>query len=77
MNTEENNKNLSKIKEIRTISYHGRKINFFYDNDAAVWIATSNDMPGLVLEQKKLPELVEEAKVAMDELLEINAKVGK
>ncbi|MBR6901561.1 MAG: DUF1902 domain-containing protein [Synergistaceae bacterium] len=26
------------------------KINFLWDNDAAVWIATSPDVPGLMLE---------------------------
>ena len=35
------------------------RINFVWDEEAAVWIATSNDIPGLVLESGSFDALVE------------------
>jgi len=47
-------------------------VNFIWDNDAGVWVATSNDVPGLVLEHGSFDALVERVKLAAPELLELN-----
>jgi len=46
-------------------------VNFIWDNDAGVWIATSNDVPGLVLEHGSFDVLVEKVRLAVPELLEL------
>lgn len=48
------------------------KIKFVWDNDAAVWIATSDDVPGLVLESDSFDALVERVRYAVPELIELN-----
>lgn len=49
-------------------------INVAWDDEAAVWIATSDDVPGLVLESGSFDALVERVRVAVPELLELNKK---
>ena len=48
------------------------RINFQWDNEAAVWIATSDDVPGLVLESGSFDALLERVKLAVPELLKLN-----
>lgn len=48
-------------------------INLVWDNDADVWIATSDDIPGLVLESGSFDALLERVRFAVPELLELNA----
>jgi len=48
------------------------KINFMWDNEVFVWIATSEDVPGLALEDGSLDRLIFRAKLATQELLELN-----
>lgn len=48
------------------------KIQFDWDAEAAVWIATSDDVPGLVLESGSIDALVERVRVAVPELLTLN-----
>lgn len=48
-------------------------IRFMWDAEAAVWIATSEDVPGLVLESGSFDALVEKVRHAIPELLELNA----
>lgn len=48
-------------------------ITFTWDNDANVWIATSDDIPGLVLESGSFDALLERTRFAIPELLELNA----
>lgn len=48
-------------------------IIFTWDNEAGVWIATSDDVPGLVLESGSFDALVERVRFAVPELLELNA----
>jgi len=48
------------------------KIDFTWDNEAAVWIATSNDVPGLVLEGGSFDALLERVKQAVPELVRLN-----
>jgi len=48
-------------------------VNLSWDNDAAVWIAMSDDIPGLVLESDSFDSLIERVKQATPELLELNS----
>ena len=52
-------------------------INFLWDNDTFVWIATSEDVPGLVLESGSLDALMERVKFAIPELLELNGNTQR
>ncbi len=48
-------------------------ITFTWDNEASVWIATSDDIPGLVLESGSFDALLERTRFAVPELLALNA----
>jgi predicted RNase H-like HicB family nuclease len=43
-----------------------------WDPDARVWVATSDDVPGLATGAARLDELIEKLKVVIPELLEAN-----
>ncbi|HUX42419.1 MAG TPA: DUF1902 domain-containing protein [Rectinemataceae bacterium] len=45
-----------------------------WDAEAGVWIATSDDVPGLVLESGSLDALMERVKSAVPELLSLNGR---
>ena len=47
-------------------------VNVSWDADAAVWVATSDDVPGLVLESGSLDVLAERLRSAVPELLALN-----
>lgn len=47
-------------------------INFTWDSEADVWIATSDDVPGLVLESGSFDALLERTRFAVPELLALN-----
>jgi len=47
-----------------------------WDEQAQVWVATSDDVPGLATEEKTLEGLVRKLKVMIPELLEANG-LGK
>jgi len=47
-------------------------ITLFWDEEASVWIAESQDIPGLILESSSFDELVEKVKLAVPELLDID-----
>lgn len=47
-------------------------INLVWDNEANVWIATSNDIPDLVLESGSFDALIERLRFTVPELLELN-----
>lgn len=51
-------------------------IDFTWDAEANVWIATSNDIPGLVLESGSFDALLERTRFAVPELLELNSSVN-
>ncbi len=51
------------------MSYHVRAS---WDNEAAVWVATSDDVPGLVAEAETLEGLLDDIRVLIPELLELN-----
>ncbi|MDE7283330.1 MAG: DUF1902 domain-containing protein [Lachnospiraceae bacterium] len=48
-------------------------ITFTWDNEASVWIATSNDIPGLIIESGSFSTLLERTRFAVPELLALNA----
>ena len=48
-------------------------VDFTWDREACVWIATSEDIPGLVLESGSFDALLERTRYAIPELLELNA----
>lgn len=48
------------------------KIDLTWDAEAAVWVATSEDIPGLVLESGSFDALLERLRYAIPELLELN-----
>ena len=50
------------------------RIDLTWDNEASVWIATSKDVPGLVLESGSFDALIERVRYAVPELLELNSK---
>ena len=47
------------------------------DNEAQVWVATSNDVPGLITESANLEDLVQKLKTLIPELLEANGSISK
>ena len=49
------------------------RIDFTWDDEAAVWIATSKDVPGLVLESGSFDALIERVHHAVSELLQLNS----
>ena len=44
-----------------------------WDDDARVWVATSDDVPGLVAEAETQEQLVTRLQAMVPELLELNA----
>ncbi|MDR1184462.1 MAG: DUF1902 domain-containing protein [Coriobacteriales bacterium] len=49
------------------------RVNFLWDEGAAVWVATSDEIPGLVLESGSLDALMERVRYAAPELLALNS----
>ncbi|SCW26745.1 protein of unknown function [Ruminococcaceae bacterium YRB3002] len=47
-------------------------VNVIWDPEAAVYIATSESIPGLVLESGSFDALIEKVRVAVPELLQLN-----
>ena len=45
---------------------------FSWDQEAGVWVATSEDIPGLVLECGSLDVLIERVRYAVPELIELD-----
>ncbi len=48
-------------------------VNLNWDNEACVWVATSSDIPGLVLESGSFDALLERTRIAIPELLALNS----
>ena len=48
-------------------------INIIWDNEASVYIATSDDVPGLVLESGSFDGLLERVRYAVPELLSLTS----
>ncbi len=47
-------------------------VNATWDDEAKVWVATSNDVSGLVTEAENMDALVKKLKVIIPELLDAN-----
>ena len=47
-------------------------VNLIWDNEANVWVASSDDIPGLVLESGSFDALLERIRFAVPELLSLN-----
>ena len=47
-------------------------VKLFWDSDTDVWIATSDDIKGLILESGSLDVLIERVRMAVPELLKLN-----
>lgn len=47
-------------------------VNLLWDSEASVWIATSDDIKGLVLESGSLDALIERVRMTVPELLKLN-----
>jgi Domain of unknown function (DUF1902) len=48
-----------------------------WDAEAGVWLATSTDVPGLVVEASTWPTIIEEVRLVLPDLLELNGQGGK
>ncbi|MDR3201183.1 MAG: DUF1902 domain-containing protein [Spirochaetales bacterium] len=48
------------------------KISLTWDEEARVWIAESDDIPGLILESGSLDVLIERVRYAAPDLLELS-----
>lgn len=49
------------------------KVRFTWDEEAKVWVAESDDIPGLVLESGSIDALIERVRFAAPELLALNS----
>ena len=61
-------------KEVFMLKYPRTfNVKAFWDNEARVWVATSEDVPGLVTESETMEELIQKLKIMIPELLEANS----
>jgi hypothetical protein len=47
-------------------------VNATWDDEAKVWVAVSDDVPGLVAEAEHVPQVIKKLEVLVPELLEAN-----
>jgi hypothetical protein len=47
-----------------------------WDGEANVWLATSTDVPGLVVEAEIWPAMIEEVRLVLPDLLELSGRPG-
>ena len=52
-------------------------VNAFWDSEAKVWVATSDDVPGLATEAETSEHLIEKLRILIPELLEANGLLQK
>ena len=48
-----------------------------WDGEASVWLATSEDVPGLVVEADTWPGMINEVELILPELLELSGAGGE
>jgi hypothetical protein len=48
-----------------------------WDGEANVWIATSSDVPGLVVEADTWPAMIEEVRLVLPDLMELSGRGGE
>ena len=54
------------------VSFMDYVVKLIWDDEAEVWTATSDDIPGLVLESGSFDALLERVRFTVPELLELN-----
>jgi hypothetical protein len=47
-----------------------------WDGEASVWLATSQDVPGLVVEAQTWPAMINEVQLVLPELLDVSGRGG-
>jgi hypothetical protein len=47
-----------------------------WDGEANVWLATSTDVPGLIVEAETWPAMIEEVRLVLPDLLELSGRRG-
>jgi len=52
-------------------------IRAHWDGEASVWLATSDDVPGLVVEADTWPGMINEVELILPELLEVAGQGGE
>jgi hypothetical protein len=45
-----------------------------WDGEASVWIATSEDVPGLVVEADSWPQMIEEVRLVLPDLMQLSGR---
>lgn len=53
---------------------HSISIDARWEPEAGVWIATSNDVSGLVVEADSWPSMIEEMRLLLPDLLELSGE---
>jgi predicted RNase H-like HicB family nuclease len=53
------------------------KVHAFWDNDAKVWVAESDDIPGLATESETMEHLIQKLHILIPELLEANGLIDE
>jgi hypothetical protein len=48
-----------------------------WDGEASVWIATSRDVPGLLVEADTWPQMIDEVRLVLPDLLEVRGETHK
>jgi hypothetical protein len=48
------------------------RVDAIWDDEASVWIATSEDIEGLAIEASTMDALIERLKIVIPELMELN-----
>ena len=48
-----------------------------WDGEASVWLATSDDIPGLVVEADSWPAMIEEVRLVVPDLLELAGQASE
>ena len=48
------------------------KVKILWDNEADIWVAKSDDLPGLALESGSCDALIEKVKYIVPELMDMN-----
>jgi hypothetical protein len=52
-------------------------INARWDTEAGVWLATSTDVPGLVVEAPSWPAMIDEVRLVLPDLLDLSGEKSK
>ena len=47
-----------------------------WNGEANVWLATSTDVPGLIVEAETWPAMIEEVRLVLPDLLELSGRPG-